>query len=112
MLRELKWKKITKFLLYSGLCLMYKYVYGLRILPDTCIIFERDTVLRRSNRLSNGYNLVLKQFSHQRSLSSFLYYFGNVWNSISRDIVEMPYLQFRCAIKRTDFRANVYNVLV
>ena len=110
MLRELKWLKITKFVFQSGIFLMYKYVNMLRILPALCIIFESDTGFRRSNRLSNGANVVLKQFSHTRSLTSFIYHFGNVWNGISREIIEMPYVQFCRAIKSSSFRANIWNV--
>ena len=112
MLRELKWIKITKFVLQSGICLMYKYINRVRILPALCIVFERDTNLRRSNRLSNGANVVLKQFSHVRSLTSFLYYYGNVWNGLSREIIEKPYLNFRRAIKSNDFRETIWNVQV
>ena len=96
----------------NRLCLMFKYVKGLRYIPEQFLPFEsqRNVVVRRSTRLAvtnNSYTLIIPTVTRDRSQKSVIYIGSQLWNAISDDIINLEYANFRRRVRRND----IFNLL-
>ena len=82
---------------------MYKFVFGLRELPTDCIIFERNVNVRRSQRTNHDHAIVLTNPKLERTLCSFFYYFGRIWNRFDQITIQLPVTSFTTVVKSRDF---------
>ncbi len=94
----------------NRLCLIFKYVKGLRYIPEQFLHFEsqRTVVVRRSARLSNNsYTLIIPSVTRDRCQKSTIYISSQLWNVLSDDIINLEYANFRNRVRRND----IFNLL-
>ena len=103
----------------NRLCLLYKYVNGIRFLPQELIIYEtNNTRVRRSVRnVTNNRQLVIPFVDRERCQKSFIIIGSKLWNCLSDDVLSLEYNKFRRKVNKSDVLQllcdrNVLEILV